>query len=240
MKKSFAILLTLLVLFIYSISASDSSFYLKGAYLCSYDTNVYSNPMVRNASASWLNWRVENPYIKRMNNGLHLEGDVFFNEDARTGLSISLDLGYPFMATEFIPEGNFSGEWEYASKDVLDAQNPRVFLGIGPTFRYQHNNFDFGANIRLSVGSYDLFDDNYDDNIILGIMAEPYVNMFINDEMFVTAAVHYDAHLMSFYVNNPNKYFVENYTMLTFGGYIGLGFSFDKPEAEEATIEETK
>lgn len=239
MKKALLIL-TILLLALTALSAADSSFYLKAAYLSSYDTNVYSNPMVRYADKKWLEKRVENPYIKRMNNGIHLECDAFFKEDARTGLSISLDMGFPFMATEFIPEGDFNGDWEYASKDVVDTQNPRVFLGIGPTFRYQHNNFDFGANIRLSIGSYDLFDDKYDDNIILGIMAEPYVNMFINDEMFVTAAVHYDAHLMSFYVNNPDKYYVENYTMLTFGGYIGLGFSFDKPETEEATIEETK
>ena len=237
MKKALLIL-TILLSALTAVTAADSSIYLKAAYLCTYDTNVYSNPMVRYANSTWLNWRVENPYLKRMNNGLHLEGDVFFKPEARTGLSISLDIGYPFMATEFIPEGDFSGDWEYTSKDVIDTQNPRVFLGIGPTFRYQHNNFDFGASIRLSVGSYDLFDDKYDDNIILGIMAEPYVNMFIDDNMFVTAAIHYDAHLMSFYVNNPDKYFVENYTMLTFGGYVGVGFAYDK--ADEAVVEEAE
>ena len=80
---------------------------------------------------------------------------------------------------------------------------------------------DIGLALRASLGSYNYFDNN----IILGIQADPYLNLFITSDMYLTAGLHYDAHLMYFYFNS-DKIYLPNYLKLTAGGFVGVGYKF--------------
>ena len=40
----------------------------------------------------------------------------------------------------------------------------------------------------------------------------------------MTFGMLYDAHLMEYYLNNSEKWYNADYTMLTAGAYIGLGY----------------
>ena len=219
--KRLAVLLFCLLLLSASVFASPS-LYLRGAYLFSYDTNVYSDPMVRNAGDAWLNWRAENPYIKRFNNGRHEDFDVFFSNKGRTGLSISYSDGFAFKETIYKPEMNGSSwaDWDYKEYNTLSTSNIRLFLGIGPIFRAVLGPFDLGIAFRGSVGSFDIFKNS----VIVGLQAELYSNLFITENFFMTFGMLYDAHLMEYYLNNSEKWYNADYTMLTAGAYIGLGY----------------
>ena len=205
--------------FIFSISPAV---YLKGAYMYSFDTNVYSDPLVKYAYPDWLEWRVKNPYEKRYNNGFLLEGDVFFSPKARTGLSVSIDAGFAYKDNRFIPEGDFYNIWNYRDFDGMEFVKPKLFFGFGPVFRAEMGIVDLGVSLRCSLGSYD-----YEvDDIVFGIIAEPYINIFVTDNIFITSGFHYDAHLMSFHLNSDTEIFNKDYSMITVGGYIGVGVFF--------------
>ena len=224
MKRAAAVLFSLFLLSV-SVFASPS-LYLRGAYLFSYDTNVYSEPMVRNAGFAWLEWRAENPYIKRFNNGMNADIDLFFSEMGRTGLSLSYSDGWAFKENIYKPEKNGSDwtYWDYKEYDMLSSSKMKFFLGIGPIFRAVIGPFDLGIALRGSVGSFDCFRDS----VIVGLQVELYGNLFITRDFFVTFGMLYDAHLMEYYLNNSKQWYNANYTMLTAGGYIGLGYKIGR------------
>ncbi|GEM_PF-6196185 len=225
MSKRFVVLALFAFVFISSVFASAFSLYMTGSYLWSYDTNVFSNPMVKNATtnSAWQQIRKIDPYIKRFNNGFKLTSDMFFSKEGRTGLSISFDIGFPYKATEYEPdtEDLNNSNWEYKSKDALDKQKTSIFFGLGPAFRVILGRVDIALALRFSLGSYDYFDNN----VIFGIQADPYVNVFISEDIYMTAGLHYDAHLMYFYLSGDEIY-LPNYIKLTAGAFVGVGYKF--------------
>lgn len=211
------------LLFLISISTllfSSPSMYFKASYDISYDSNVYSEPLPRYADATWLNNKVNEPYFKRYNHGISLTEDQFFSPTGRTGLSLNVKMGKAFKCDEFIPEGDFSSAtWEYVKHDGLSDEKMKIFMSIGPIFRAQFGPVDLGIALRGSVGSFDLFKDG----VIVGVQAEPYINVFLTNTLFLNAGVYYDAHLMYFYTNDENNWFKDGYTSISMGAFIGLG-----------------
>ncbi len=206
--------------------AAAPSFSVRASYLLSYDTNVYSNPMVRYGDAGWLEGKVKDPYIKRWNNGINADFTLFFSPVSKMGLSLGFSNGWAYSDKKYIPEQETSGSWDYWSYKEYDNEDSsmRMFFSVGPTFRAMFGPLDLGIVIRGSVGSYDLFKEY----IIAGIQAELYMNYFIAKGFFVTGGVFYDAHLMEFYLHNDSSWYKANYTMMTIGPYIGFGYNFGK------------
>lgn len=206
--------------------AAAPSFSVRASYLLSYDTNVYSNPMVRYGDAGWLEGKVKDPYIKRWNNGINADFTLFFSPVSKMGLSLGFSNGWAYSDKKYIPEQETSGSWDYWSYKEYDNEDSsmRMFFSVGPTFRAMFGPLDLGIVIRGSVGSYDLFKEY----IIAGVQAELYMNCFIAKGFFVTGGIFYDAHLMEFYLHNDSSWYKANYTMMTIGPYIGFGYNFGK------------
>lgn len=211
------------VLFLIAISTvlfASPSTYFKVVYDISYDSNVYSEPLPRYADANWLNGKVTEPYFKRLNHGISLTVDQYFSPKGRTGLSINAKIGNAFKCDDFIPEGDFnSATWEYVKHDGLADEKLKVFLSIGPIFRAQFGKFDLGIALRGSAGSFDLFVDG----VIVGIQAEPYVNVFFNDSIFLNVGAYFDAHLMYLYTKHEDLWFKDGYTAISMGAFVGVG-----------------
>ncbi len=218
-------LAALLYIMLLCVSAY-SSVYIRGAYLFSYDTNVYSEPMVRNADSSWLEWRAQNPFIKRYDNGISADIDLFFSEKGKTGLSVNFANGWAFREREYRPERNGSDwtDWDYTESDAASSSRMKLFAGIGPVFRAQFGAVDLGIALRASAGSYDYFKDS----VIVGLQAELYGNVFVTEDLFLTFGMLYDAHLMEFYLNSRERWYNPGYTMLTAGAYAGIGYKIGK------------
>lgn len=223
MKRLFFILALLLI--VSSSVFASFSLYLSGSYLWSYDTNVFSNPMVKyTTNSSWSTIREADPYIKRFNNGFSLNVDMFFSEEGRTGLSMAMHTGFAYKATEFTPNSDdiSNSDWDYTASDVLANQKIAMFFSLGPIFRVELGDFDISLALRASVGSYDCFDNN----AILGIQADPMVNYFFSDNAYATAGLHYDAHFVYLYTNSNDRIYLPDYLRLTAGAYFGIGYKF--------------
>lgn len=220
MKK---IILTIgLLLITFSLFAT-TSFTLKGAYVYSIDTNISSTPLVKSGDSSYLQFRTDNPYLSRLNNGFRFASEIYFSPKGRFGLSFAFDLAKAYKATEFTPSSiDASKDWNYVESDALAKQKLSLFFGSGVSFRAVLNCIDLGINLRFSVGSYNYFEDN----IILGIAAEAFVNCFVTDSLFIFSNFTLDTHFMYFYLNNPDKYFASRYLMMNISGSIGLGYTF--------------
>lgn len=208
-----------------ALSASPS-YSIRASYLLSYDTNVYSNPMVRYGDANWLSNKVNDPYIKRWNNGINADLTLFFSPSSKAGLSIGFDNGWAYSDKKYIPVQENEGSWDYWDYKEYDNDDShmRTFFSIGPTFRAMFGPIDLGIVVRGSVGTYDLFKEY----IIAGVHAELYMSYFIANGFFITGGLLYDAHLMEFYLHNDSSWYKANYTMMTIGPYIGFGYNFGK------------
>lgn len=195
----------------------------------SFDTNVFSDPLPTYDASdgfSWLTWRSENPFLLRHNLGLGISADIFFKESSRTGLSMSISVGFPIKATSItpVPEDEttgFAGNWEYQSRNSTSEQHPSLFGSIGPVFRVQFGPVDIGVATRISIGSYDI----YAHEIVLGIQASPFVNAFMSDMVYIGLCLTYDAHLMRFIESNT-QFFDLDYQMITLAPSIGIGIRF--------------
>jgi hypothetical protein len=220
MKK---IILTLGILLI-AFSAFAAPFVtVKGAYAYSVDTNIASTPLVKSGDNNYLQYRTDNPYLSRLNNGLRLASEMYFSPKGRFGLSFAFDMGKAYNATEYVPSSTDSSkDWNYVESDALERQKLSFFFSGGVSFRAVLNHFDLGVNLRASLGSYDSFDGN----IILGLVTEAFVNYFITDNLFLSSSFTLDTHFMYFYLDNPNNYYLKNYLMMNISGSIGFGYSF--------------
>lgn len=198
-----------------SLSLFSASMYFTLNNIYTYDTNAFSNPLPQNAGASFLE---SAEYIKRHNIGLNFASDTYFSSKARTGLSVSATVLFPFHAATIKPEGDFGGDWEYVSKDSLMGQRPATFFAIGPVFRAAFEHIDIGLALRGSIGSYDRFESGID----VGIQAQPFANFLINDSSYLSFGLMYDAHVMKF-IYDEEKIYEKNYLMLTTGAYVGVG-----------------
>lgn len=218
MKKALSVLFILAIISV-SLTAAPV-IYLRGGFLTDYSSNVYSDPLPKYADSGWLNNKINDPYFKRLDIGGIGVQDIYFSKDGRTGLSFSLELTKSIKSRNYIPTGDFnSSEWTYQAKDVLSSTPKKMFIGVGPVFRAKIGPVDLGAAIRLSLGSFNKFNDG----IIAGVQVEPYVNWFFTDSFFLTAGAFYDAHLMYFFINNSQNWFKEGYTSITIGAYLGVG-----------------
>ena len=215
MKK---ILVLFAVMFSSFLVAASSSIDFRAALEWSYDTNSFSSPLPSGYdTASYPNG---GEFLKRQNLGLHLSSDIFFTTSSRTGLSLFTSFSFPYHSASLIPIEGENG-WEYEEKDSTNEQKTSFFLGFGPVFRYQTGRVEILLPIRLSIGSYDWFESG----IIVGVSIEPSVNVFLNDDFFLSFAAVYDAHLMKF-LFSLREIYDDGYIMLTAGAYCGIGVRF--------------
>lgn len=200
--------------------------YLSLGFEYSYDTNVFSDPLPTYDSGSWLNWRRENPFLKRHSLGFALSGDYFFQENARVGLSTALSVKFPIKATTVTPipedeDAGFAGEWNYHASDSSEYQKTAFFGALGPVFRASFGPVDLGVAVRLSIGFYDAEKKE----IVVGLQAEPYLDIFMNKHIYMNLKFTYDAHLMRF-IESETQFFDQNYQMLSIAPSIGVGVRF--------------
>lgn len=224
MKK----LLAILILFAIAVLPCFARIttYLSLGFEYSYDTNAFSDPLPTYDSGSWLNWRRENPFLKRHSLGIALSGDFFFWEDARVGLSTALSIKFPIKATTITPipkdeEAGFAGEWSYHTSDSSKYQKIAFFGAFGPVFRAYFGPVDLGVAVRLSIGFYDAGTNE----IVAGLQAEPYLDIFISKHIYLNLKFTYDAHLMRF-IESETQFFDQNYQMLSIAPSIGVGIRF--------------
>lgn len=213
-------------LFLITFSAFSSPFVtFKGAYTYSVDTNIASTPLVKSGDKAYLQYRTENPYLSRFNNGFKGASEIYFSPKGRFGLSLTFDLGKAYKAVEYTPSSTDpTQDWKYLESDALAKQKLSLFFGGGVSFRAVLNSFDLGINVRLSVGSY----NNFDGNIILGVTTEAFVNYFVVDKFFLFSSFTLDTHFMYFYLNNPTAYYNKNYIMMNISGSVGFGLAIGK------------
>ena len=67
--------------------------------------------------------------------------------------------------------------------------------------------------------------NKFESGIIVGVSIEPSVNVFLNDDFFLSFAAVYDAHLMKF-LFSLREIYDDGYIMLTAGAYCGIGVRF--------------
>ena len=193
----------------------------------SYDSNVYSEPLPQfDKGGGWLSWKSTHPFMKKHSIGASANLDLFFTETARTGLSFAIAMKVPLASTTITPvslgtPGDFTGNWEYVFEDSLESQKTAVFAGFGPVFNAQLGIVDLGCAIRLSIGGYDYIESE----VILGLQAEPYLNVYMMDDLYFNLKLTYDAHLMRF-VDNDKYLYEQHYQMFTLAPSIGIGYRF--------------
>ena len=225
MRKKTTTTLFLIVFSIMPIVAVDN--YLNMNLEYSYDTNVFSDPLPQfDPTYEWMTWREANPFIKKHNLGFNLSYDIYPKDESRTGFSMAISTKFPIAAKCYTPRADFpelgyhSG-WDYIETDETENQSIAFFGSLGPVFRARFGFADLGVAIRLSLGVYTF--EQYE--LILGLQAEPYVNVFIGNNMYLSIKFTYDGHLMRF-ISDENKIFDPYYQMLTLAPSIGIGIKF--------------
>ena len=231
MMKRLIVLLTLLLTTLLSLSAVTA--YLDSSYAFTLDTNIFSNPLPSNIGndkdkdnndlgySSYLIYRRDTaPFLFRLNNSINTQFSLFFSDKGKTGLSFALFYGFPFKAYEVKPSStDASSDWSYVKEDALAKQEHSLFFGFGPIFRSQFGPIDLGLSLRVSIGTYNAFKED----IIIGVVAQPYLNYHFTPFTYLTVGALYDAHLMKFLPSSSTNYYEERYFMLTLAPYIGLG-----------------
>lgn len=228
MKKR---ILTLVLLLLSSLSLfSSPSIYMRSGYSLSFDTNIFSYPLPKrttggaDADNAYLKYKIENPYIYRIDNELKFAAEIYFGAQGRTGLSFSGELGFPFSAVTYTPSSSDSNsEWNYIKADATGHQAKKLSFGIGPSFRAILGMVDLGCNIRLTVGSY----THFDDEAILGLNVEGFANYFIGETFFFFTNVGLDAQFLNFYLDRGSSNILRpHYIMACTSASIGLGLKF--------------
>ncbi len=200
------------------------SFDLRGGLEWSYDTNAFSDPLPLGYDPAE-GFPNGGEFIRRMNIGMHASADIYFEEDSRFGLSTFLTLRFPYFSQSVLPDGS-GYDWEYRTEDSLSRQHTSLFCGIGPVFRYSTGRVDILLPIRFSIGSYDWFTSG----VVMGVSIEPGINVFLTDDVFLSFALTYDAHLVKLFLS-MNQVYDPGYIMLTCGAYAGAGFRFGGADA---------
>lgn len=181
--------------------------YLRAGALATYTTNVFSSPLPHSPSSDLL---------KRFDAGSYADADLFFADDGRTGLSLSFLYSFPFKA-ESIDKSTSQ------AYDSTDEQESAFFLSIGPIFRAQIGKADFGAAIRLSIGSYSHFSSSFN----LSLQIEPYVMYPIaGDSFFINAGMLYTAHFYDFLLEDEKNFYSRDFFMLSAGAYVGFSYKW--------------
>lgn len=210
-------LLLVLVLLLAIAPVFSASLYLRGALDADYMTNSFSDPLPVSGDEDY---REDAEFLKRVNLGFKVEGDIFFHSHDTTGLSLRLAFGFPLSAETTTVADPESSNWHYTTSDSLSGQDADMSFALGPVFRYEAGRFDIMLALRLSAGSFDLFD-----SLTLGIQAEIFTNFFLTSHWFLSAGLTYDVDLIRF-IDSPVNYYEEDFTMLSAGGFIGGGYLF--------------
>lgn len=208
-----------LMLLIPSMLSAAPEMFLRGSVEASYLTNAFSDPLPVNASESYLE---DIEFIKRWNIAPAITFDMFFGESHPTGLSLDMAVRFPVSAETIIHENG-----GYAGRNSLSDQKIGIFVGLGPVFRGQFGSVDIGVALRASVGSYDYFTSG----VILGIETEPYINIEVTGNFYVSLGVKYNAHLMKFLDSSSSNIYEDGFMMMTAGGFVGLGVRFGGNDA---------
>ena len=225
MKKS---LITIIIIFILAIPCYAQP-YMKANINLGYalDTSVFSNPLplFEKGNTLWLSWKHDHPLLMRHSLSTNVSFNIFLNQTDRVGITTSLNLKFPMKATSYTPTPNegqtFIGEWDYIINNCLDTQKTSVFWGIGPVFKASFNYLDIGIALRLSIGGFDYIQDE----VILGLQAEPYIDIFFSDMLFINLKFTYDAHLIRFIKDETHRY-EPYYQMLSVEPSLGIGIRF--------------
>ncbi len=226
--------LTLLLLLL-SLSFPLFSFtmYISPLFTTTFDTNYFSNPLPQDADVDYLEWKNMYPFESRVDLGGSLKINMYFEDSARTGLSILLSARYPIWRHTITPhaiddDGNFienggfteGGRWDYVETSDISSAVPALYFALGPSFRFQYGVMDIGFDVRLSVGSRNLFQSTE-----LGVQAEPYINIVMNKNVYFTFSMTYDAHFYNF-IQNDRYIYEPNFFKLSLSANIGFGFLF--------------
>ena len=188
--------------------------YLRVAAEGSYLTNAFSDPLPVNASESYLE---DIEFIKRWNVSPSLSFDTFFHDSDPVGLSFSSVFRFPVSSETIVHDGT-----SYVSHDSLSSQKVGIFLGLGPVFRGRFGLVDIGLSLRVSLGSYDYFTSG----IVLGIEAEPFVNVNVTENLYISLGLKYDAHMMKFLDAESSSIYEDGFIMMTAGCFAGIGVRF--------------
>lgn len=226
MKKILLLLFTLVVSLSSAFTAELSMDFLA---VRSTETNIYSDPLPKNAPNSFLLGVINNPYIDRTDYGAKFNANLFFKAGSRVGLSFSFAYGHAVEATETIPvpddpENSFASEnifpWSYKSFEALSKQKDKLSFAIGPVFRFNYSIVEAGAAIRGVVSTYDFFD-----SFTVGVEAQPYFRAYFNKWLYITTGLSFTAHLFRF-LDSTEVFYEENYTFFSTTPFIGLGVRF--------------
>ena len=226
------------LLFLLLISISFPLFasytvYIAPVFGVTYDTNFFSNPLPQDADVDYLEWKNTHPFEHRVDLGGSIRADMYFDEDAITGLSLYFSMRYPFWRKTITPhaissdgsmieEGGFTedGAWEYVETTDTSWGVPAFYFSLGPAFRYQMGIADIGVDVRLSVGSRNLFE-----SIELGLSVEPFLHVAFDENYFFAFSFNYDAHFYNF-IKNDRYIYEPNFFKLSLSAHIGVGFLF--------------
>lgn len=211
MRKVAAVLILMLAC---AMLEAGAVMYLRFSFEGSYLTNAFSDPLPQNASASYLE---DIEFIKRWNLAPVLTFDTFFDDSNPTGLSFNAVFRFPVASETIVHDGT-----SYVSSDSLSSQKIGMFVGLGPVFRGRFGIVDIGMSLRASIGSYDYFSTG----LILGIEAEPFINIAVTEHLYVSFGMKYDAHLMKFLDSTSSSIYEDGFIMMTVGGFAGVGIRF--------------
>ncbi len=200
---------------------ASPNIYIQGDFDAIYTTNVFSNPLPKSVDNAWLQNKIENPFIKRLDIGGSISTSLFFSNEGRTGLSAKIRIGKPIKAVETRPNStDYTSDWNYVSNKSTN-QKLSIIGSFGPIFRAQLGPVDLGIAIRANIGTLNLGDKS----LIVGLQAEPYINWFFTSYTYISAGLTYDAHIMRF-IEDENKYYEEHFFMSSLTPFIGLGIKF--------------
>jgi len=225
-KKTILMVLMLLALSVMPLCAESLA---RFGLMLDLNTNMFSDPLPKYVSLNWVKNKMEDPFVLKDDVAGVLILDFFPSRKSRLGLSIFTSYGKTFYAKESKPDwdgteasGRAKWDGEYTSEEVdTDGMNSLFFAG-GPSFRAKVDKFDLGFSVRLSLGTYEMFEDG----LILGVQSEPFLNYHFSDKWFFASGLLLDLHFMRMYLDSDSQVYDDNYIILTAGGFVGLGFAF--------------
>lgn len=222
MKK--AVFLIMFLSMLTFLSASPT-FYLRSGYEFSLDTNIFSYPLTRYGDDAFLKRRTDNPFYYRLSHGLGFKGETYFSAQSRIGLSFSFSSYDAIKAKEYKPSTlDSTQDWQYIKSDITDDQKTAFFFSIGPSFRAILKKMDITANVRLSLGSFDYFDNS----LIFSLTNEMGMNVFITEDVFLFTSLTLTSHILNFYLKDQVHYYRSDFVLATLQYSIGCGFKFGK------------
>lgn len=197
------------------------------------ETNIFSDPLPLNGSNSFLQGKVDNPYLDRVDYGGKLNMNLFFVSGSRTGLSFSFTYGHAVSAEETIPVSKEEGkdfssgsaiDWEYHSYDALSDQQDKLSFALGPVFRFEYSFIELGGAVRAAISTFDFFD-----SFTVGLEVQPYFRAYFNKWVYASVGFSFTSHLFHF-IESEMEFYETNYSFMSLTPFVGLGVRFGGAE----------